>query len=282
MNVLSLFDGMCCGQIALNKAGIKYDTYFASEIKKHAIETTQLNYPNTIQIGDVTKIKANDLPKIDLLIGGSPCQDFSVQNKERKGLNGLKSNLFFQYYRLLKELNPTFWLLENVNMLPEHFAILTNYMGTYPFETCGSLVSAAKRPRLFWTNIGPYYNDLFGFRHSSIPQPKDKNIFLKDILTDGFTERIKANTLKTSDSISLTDWKKAKHRYNIGGFENVIFKTPDFDFSKGYRVLNQIELERLHNIPEGYTQNLDVKKAHDLIGDGWTVDIISHIFSFIK
>ena len=116
MNVLSLFDGMSCGQIALNRAGIPYDNYFASEIKKHAIETTQLHYPKTIQLGDVTKIKSEDLPKIDLLIGGSPCQDFSQANKERLGLKGEKSSLFFQYKRLLDELNPKYFLLENVSM----------------------------------------------------------------------------------------------------------------------------------------------------------------------
>ena len=101
MNVLSLFDGMSCGQIALNRAGIKYDNYFASEIKKHAIETTQRNYPSTIQLGDITKIKASSLPKIDLLIGGSPCQDFSSANRERKGLDGAKSGLFFEYLNFL-------------------------------------------------------------------------------------------------------------------------------------------------------------------------------------
>jgi site-specific DNA-cytosine methylase len=280
MNVLSLFDGMSCGQIALNRCGIKYDNYFASEIKKHAIETTQLNYPNTIQLGDVTKIKVSDLPKIDLLIGGSPCQDFSSQNKEREGLKGIKSNLFFEYYRLLNELQPKYYLLENVMMLPEHFAILSNYMGTYPFDTCGSLVSAALRRRLFWTNIGPEYYDLFGFRHCDIPQPKDLKITLQSILTDGYTDVNKAYCLKTADSVSK-DWVKAKYRYLTHGFENVIFDSPDFDFQKGYRTLDQRELEILHNIPEGYTRNLNVKKAHDLIGDGWTVDIICHIFSFL-
>lgn len=281
MNVLSLFDGMSCGQIALNNLGFKVENYFASEIKKHAIETTQLNFPKTIQLGDVTKIKAADLPKIDLLIGGSPCQDFSSQNKERKGLQGVKSNLFFEYYRLLKELQPTYYLLENVIMLPEHFAILSNYMETYPFETCGSLVSGALRRRLFWTNIGPYYNDLYGFRHCNIPQPKDKKITLQSVLTDGYTDTLKANCLKTADSVSLTNWESAKKRYEKQ-FENIIFKTPDFDYKKGYRTLNQIELERLHNIPEGYTKNLNCKKAHDLIGDGWTVGIVEHIFSFLN
>ena len=112
MNVLSLFDGMSCGQIALERIGVKVDNYYASEIKKHAIQVTQKNYPNTIQVGDVTELKGSDLPKIDLFIGGSPCQDFSRDNKTKKGLDGEKSGLFWEYVRLLKETKPTYFLLE--------------------------------------------------------------------------------------------------------------------------------------------------------------------------
>lgn len=116
MNVLSLFDGISCGRIALEKAGIKVDKYFASEIKDIAIKVTQSNYPDTIQLGDVTKLDASTLPKIDLLIGGSPCQDFSLANRTVAGLEGEKSSLFYQYYRLLTELKPKYFLLENVRM----------------------------------------------------------------------------------------------------------------------------------------------------------------------
>lgn len=286
INVLSLFDGMSCGQIALEKAGIKVNKYYAAEIKTHAIETTQLNYPDTVQLGDVTKIQAKDLPKIDLLIGGSPCQDFSAQNKERKGLEGLKSNLFFEYLRLKKELNPEFWLLENVWMLPEHFAGLSNYMETYPFETNGNLVSAANRRRLFWTNIGPAYYDLFDFRHCNIPQPKDKKITLQSVLTDGYTKIKKANSLKTQNGFVINaDYKKNESfikRRVKKQFDSIVYLSSDFDVKKGIRFFNKTELERLHNIPENYTKNLNVKKAHDLIGDGWTVGIVEHIFSFIN
>jgi hypothetical protein len=285
MNVLSLFDGMSCGQIAFDKLGVKFDgvnnKYFASEIKKHAIETTQLNYPNTIQLGDVMKIKTSDLPKIDLLIGGSPCQDFSQCNINRKGLAGLKSNLFFEYYRLWKELNPKYYLLENVIMLPEHFATLCNYMETYPFETCGSLVSAALRRRLFWTNIGPYYYDLFGFRHCDIPQPKNKKISLQSILTDGFTDSKKAQCLTLTTHAKITSLESIKKRIGKLPLETIIYPDTKFDINSNIRFFNKTELERLHNIPEGYTKNLTINKAHDLIGDGWTVDIIAHIFSFL-
>lgn len=142
INVLSLFDGMSCGQIALERAGIKVNQYFASEIKPHAIKVTQHNYPNTIQLGDVTKVKATDLPKIDLLIGGSPCQDFSIANKERKGLQGVKSGLFFEYLRLLKECNPKYFLLENVAMKPKDMELISQYLGTYPVNINSELVSA--------------------------------------------------------------------------------------------------------------------------------------------
>lgn len=290
MNILSLFDGMSCGQIALNKAGIKYDNYFASEIKKHAIQVTQFNYPDTIQLGDIRNIKASDLPKIDLLIGGSPCQDFSSQNRERKGLKGLKSNLFLEYLRLKKEceqINPDLkWLLENVIMLPEHYAILSNLMQIYPVEINGSKVSAAMRRRLFWTNIGPSYIDLFGFVHCNIPQPRDKKIRLQSILTEGYTDRIRATCLKTTNGGTIKgdyehDRILVKKRYYDSGFDNFIFTHKSCNVKHGVRFFNQIELERLHNIPEGYTKIVNVKKAHDLIGDGWTVDVIKHIFSYL-
>src|SRR5574344_1946854 len=138
MNVLSLFDGMSCGQIALERLGIKFDginnKYFASEIKLDAIKVTQYNYPNTIQLGDVKKVNGKELPKIDLLIGGSPCQDLSIANKERLGLKGTKSSLFYEYLRLLKEVKPKYWLLENVEMPAEDVLIITNELGVQPIN----------------------------------------------------------------------------------------------------------------------------------------------------
>ena len=191
-NVLSLFDGISCGQIALNRAGIKYDNYFASEIKNHAIKVTQHNYPNTIQLGDVIKIKSKDFPKIDLLIGGSPCQDFSKANKKRKGLKGEKSSLFFEYVRLLKEFKPKFFLLENVSMDDYSYQFISETLGTYPVNINSELVSAQLRQRSYWTNIGAENFDLFGNRYSMIPQPKDKKIIFQDILESGKTDRQKS------------------------------------------------------------------------------------------
>jgi len=162
MNVLSLFDGMSCGQIALKKAGIEVNNYFASEIKKHAIETTQMHFPGTIQLGNVLKIKGSELPKIDLLIGGSPCQDFSVANKERLGLKGKKSSLFFEYMRLLNEVKPKWFFLENVAMDDYSYHFISNQLGVYPVNINSEKVSAAYRNRFYWTNIGPQWSDLFG------------------------------------------------------------------------------------------------------------------------
>lgn len=167
MNVLSLFDGMSCGQIALNKVGIKYDNYFASEIDKHAIQVTQNNYPNTKQIGSVLNLKGLDLPKIDLLFGGSPCQSFSSFGNG-DGFNG-KSGLFWEFVRLLNEVKPTYFLLENVNMKKEWQNIISKELGVEPISFNSNLVSAQNRDRLYWTNI-------------KFELPKDKNILFKDVL----------------------------------------------------------------------------------------------------
>lgn len=185
MNVLSLFDGMSCGQIALLEAGIKVDKYFASEIDKHAIAQTQLNFPNTIQLGDVTKVKGNDLPKIDLLIGGSPCQGFSFAGKQLN-FNDPRSALFFEFVRILKEvraINPNVkFLLENVRMRKEYEAIISNELGLFPVEINSALVSAQNRVRLYWTNIRTREEGLFSEVYTDIPQPEDRGILLKDIL----------------------------------------------------------------------------------------------------
>lgn len=278
MNVLSLFDGMSCGQIALNRAGIPYDNYFASEIKKHAIETTQLHYPKTIQLGDVTKIKSEDLPKIDLLIGGSPCQDFSQANKERLGLKGTKSSLFFEYKRLLEELKPKYFLLENVDMDNYSYHFISNELGVYPIRINSQLVTGAFRDRLYWTNGGNQNEDLFGKKYCAIDQPIDKRIMLQDILESGFADTLKARSLNTRDGVAEKSQDKFWKRYCTTGMCTVVFLSEDLDRTKGIRHFTQTELERLQTIPEGYTKHLTKNKVWDLIGDGWTVDVIAHLF----
>ena len=169
MNVLSLFDGMSCGQIALNRAGIPYEKYYASEIDKHAIKVAQHNYPDTIQLGSVIDIKGTELPKIDLLIGGSPCQGFSFAGKQLN-FDDPRSKLFFEFVRLLKECKPKYFLLENVKMKKEYQDVITEHLGVEPIEINSNLLSAQNRKRLYWTNI------------PGVTIPNDKGILLKDIV----------------------------------------------------------------------------------------------------
>jgi DNA (cytosine-5)-methyltransferase 3A len=282
MNVLSLFDGMSCGQIALQRAGIKVDNYFASEIKPQAIKCTQFNFPNTIQIGSVIDVKGSSLPKIDLLIGGSPCQDFSQANKERKGLNGTKSRLFFEYKRILEETSPKYFLLENVEMGDENIQILSDYMGCYPVNINSELVSAQFRSRYYWTNINGYKEDLFCQKYTNIPQPANKKIKLQDILEDGFTDKIKSRSLNTKQGISEQNIEGFYKRYTTTGMVTAIFKSQDLDYKKGLRHFTQTELEKLQTLPIGYTKMLSKNAAWNLIGDGWTIDVIAHIFKYLK
>lgn len=204
MNVLSLFDGMSCGQQALERAGFKVDNYFASEIDKYAIKVTMANYPNTKQLGSVVNVDGYLLPKIDILIGGSPCQSFSFAGK-RKGMSTKdeqeiltlehylelkaegfefdgQSYLFWEYMRLLNETKPKYFLLENVMMGEKWEKVLSKAIGVKPIMINSSLVSAQNRQRLYWTNIGLEPGGLFGDLDSIIQQPKDKRILLKDVL----------------------------------------------------------------------------------------------------
>ena len=211
MNVLSLFDGMSCGQQALERAGIKVDNYFASEIDKYAIQVTMANYPNTIQLGSVVNVKGGGLPKIDILIGGSPCQSFSFAGK-RKGMSTkdeqeiltlehyleLKSEgfqfegqsyLFWEYMRLLNEVKPKYFLLENVMMGEKWEKVLSKAIGVKPILINSALLSAQNRQRLYWTNIGLEPQGLFDDLETIIQQPKDKNILLKDILEENVDDK---------------------------------------------------------------------------------------------
>tara|TARA_Y100001937_G_C7052268_1_gene299706 strand:+ start:136 stop:984 length:849 start_codon:yes stop_codon:yes gene_type:complete len=281
MNVLSLFDGMSCGQIALKRCGIKYNKYFASEIKKAAIKVTQYNFPNTIQIGDVKKINKNSLPKIDLILAGSPCQDLSQGSKQRKGLDGQKSNLFFEFLRILKELKPKYYLLENVIMEKDQYQKISELLNTYPVRINSSLVSAQQRDRLYWCNFGEEYFDLLGFRHSVIPQPKDKKIFYKDIIENGYVIQNKSTCLMEGYSRPHASNRRRFRRWKKFGFVNIVFTkknlSPYFN-----RVLSKIEMERLQTIPENYTKILNWKQAASVLGDGWTIDIICHILERLK
>ena len=283
MKVLSLCDGMSCGQIALERAGIKVDEYYASEIKEIGIKVTKANFPNTIHIGDVNKISYKDgilytgngnfnVGHIDLVMFGSPCQTFSIAMKTdlRVGLkNKEKSGLFLECYRILQEVKPTFFLMENVaRMKKEDEAFITELMGVEPIGINSKLVSPQLRGRLYWTNI------------PGVTAPKDRGINLQDILTSGYTDREKARALLVSDSRPLTTKARMLHRYRSTGFTTLIWEEKGND--ETVRYMNQTELERCQTVPEGYTKCLTRNEAADVLGDGWTVDVISHIFSFIN
>ena len=270
--VLSVFDGMSCGQLALQRSGIEYKEYFASEIDKHAIAVTQHNFPNTKQLGSITELKTDNLPKIDLLIGGSPCQSFSNAGKG-EGFDG-KSGLFWEYVRVLKETKPTYFLLENVKMKKEWRDIISKELGVEPIEINSSLVSAQNRPRLYWTNI------------PNITIPKDKNVLFKDILNKDYEfkpltkwffskwgDKQKIDTLKTIDaekSFCLTTNKSHSKNYYLN-YEKTMA-----------RMLERDEVERLQTVPNGYTSIVSKTEAHKMLGNGWTVDVISHIFNGLR
>lgn len=281
MKVLSLCDGMSIAHIALDKIGMHVDKYYAAEVKPIALKVTKDNYPDTIHIGDVNKVrykggilyteKGNyNVGHIDLMVFGSPCQSFSIAMKTdmRVGLKDkTRSGLFLECYRILQEVNPTWFLLENVaSMKDEDRDFLSKCMGVEPLRINSKLVCAALRDRYYWTNI------------QGITQPEDKGITLQSILTSGYTDRQKARALLVSDSRPLTDKKRMLHRYKK--FGTIIWEEKGNDDS--IRYLNQTELERCQTVPEGYTKCLTRNEAADVLGDAFTVDIIAHIFSFIN
>lgn len=301
INVLSLFDGMSCGRIALEKAEIKVDNYFSSEIKDYAIRVADINYPQdkVNRLGDITKINGGDLPKIDLFIGGSPCQNFSGANKERLGVEGEKSILFFEYVRLLEETKPKYFLLENVRMKKEHQDFISEMMGCQPIVINSELLAPHLRHRLYWTNI------------PGIQQPIDKKLKLNDILINGYSDREKARTLLESDSRPLSTPIKMCHRYFNTGFTTLIFKSKehytelkehfdkyfkgrsaleideiskgmDLSVYNGVRYMNNREREFCQTVPAGYTDQLTQNEAACILGDGWTVDVIAHLFKNIS
>jgi len=298
-SVLSLFDGMSCGQIALNRVGIEYDNYFASEIDKHAIKVTQTNYPKTIQLGDVTKVSAKDLPKIDLLIGGSPCQGFSFAGA---GLNfeDERSKLFFEFVRLKNELKPKYFLLENVKMKQEFQDIISEQLGVKPILINSSLVSAQNRERLYWTNI------------PVIGQPIDKGILLKDIIEDGQVLKDKSQTILATlykeNAKSMIKRNKQgllilKNIYPKKGQNGNVYSifgkcktlsagvgikgngigssnAPKIESinADGWRKLSPLECERLQTVPDNYTDCVSDTQRYKMLGNGWTVDVIAHIY----
>lgn len=295
MNVLSLFDGMSCGQIALEKAGIKIDNYYASEIDTNAIKIAQKNYPNTIHVGDVSKLKGADFKNIDLIIGGSPCQNLSIAIPKSKalGLNGEKSKLFYHFARLIDEIKPKYFLLENVKMSKIWSDEISNILGVGVIKINSNQLSAQNRNRFYWTNI-------------PIELITNKNISLNSILETSVDDKYYLDESKL-EKIRYAKGSKAIPRTK-NGFE-YIYKEGEVKFPNdllgkaqtlttscggnnrgttfiedkhGIRKLSTIECERLQTVPDNYTNIISNSQRYKLLGNGWTVDVIAHILKGIR
>jgi site-specific DNA-cytosine methylase len=278
MNVLSLFDGMRCGHIALDRAGIEVGTYYASEVDKYALQVAQENYPNTIQLGDINNWIDWDIdwPSIDLIIGGSPCQGFSFAGK-KLNFNDERSKLFFEFVRILNETKPRYFLLENVVMKKEYQDIISKFLGVKPIQINSNLVSAQNRRRLYWTNI-PF---LF--------MPKDAGLTINDVLESPIKNANFATARRKIDKRRyLKKSEKAPcltARYYKGcksdGAPFVYFGNKkdgeEFDYSD-FRMLTPVECERLQNVPDNFTDCVSNSQRYKMLGNGWTVDVIAHIF----
>lgn len=293
INVLSLFDGISCGQQALKNLNIKVNKYYASEIDKHAIKNTQNNFPDTIQIGDVTKVNGSQFDDIQLLIGGSPCQGFSVNGKELN-FNDPRSKLFFEFVRVLEEVKPRYWMLENVVMKQEYQDIISQHLGVEPVKLDSSLTSAQHRIRLYWAkdknillgdvlepiNVYDLYEKnpvlnkgtILGRRLGVNGKRDDynKDIPIIQYLEVRETNRDKSNCLTTvaKDTV-LTNLPIGRHP---DAFKN---KLP-------FRNYTKIERCRLMNLPDNFCDVISDNQALKATGNGWDVGMITHIFSHLK
>jgi DNA (cytosine-5)-methyltransferase 3A len=304
MNVLSLFDGISCCRVALARAGIEVNNYYASEIEKNAMKVSAKNYPSIVQVGSVVLLHEVPQP-IDLLVGGSPCQDLSIAKKGRKGLDGDRSGLFWEYVRLLKDLKPKWFILENVASMPKADKdIITREMGVEPIMINASLVSAQCRKRLFWTNI------------PNVVLPVDRAILLKDILQPDaeVDERMvvngksycltatysHANTTETGirNSVERKQRTMVKIGYIGNGDSqgNRVYspdgksvclsangggggaKTGLYDIGR-IRKLTPIECERLQGLPDDYTLGVAMTNRYKCLGNAFNVDVVAHILS---
>lgn len=311
MKILSLFDGISCARVALERAGIPVETYYASEIDKYAIQVSQKNYPDIKHIGSVLDVefcKMNDwmntkdctyeqIGEIDLLIGGSPCQDLSIAKRDREGLDGDRSSLFWEYVHLLREIKPKYFILENVASMPKEAKdLISETLGVQPIMINAALVSAQNRKRLFWTNI------------PNVTLPEDRGILLRDILEPKVDEtyyvKDKSNTIRTSGRGSGIDdrhnWDTIRiGEFNKGGQGDRIYspqgksvglsalgggrgaKTGLYLVNEQVRKLTPLECERLQGLPDNYTGGISNSQRYKCCGNAFNVDVVAHILSFI-
>ncbi len=270
INVLSLFDGMSCGQIALNRQKIEYDEYFASEIEKEAIKVTMKNYPKTKQVGDVIKLKGSDFQDIYLLLGGSPCQSFSRAG-DNSGFDG-ESKLFWEFVRVLNEVKPTYFLFENVIMKKEWEDVITDALGVKPIEITSAKFVPQMRRRLYWTNI------------LNITQPPQSEYNVFDFIEGpGFPSSCGNDRIfkrrKIFNTLTASYYKgiRGSSRPAISIKEGFL----DTD-RKAHRMLTPSECERIQTVPNGYTDCVANTNRYKMLGSGWTVDVIAYIFSFLN
>lgn len=292
MKILSLFDGISCGMVALERAGISVDEYVAYEIEPNAIKISKKNYPQIKHFGDVTIADFTQYKDFDLVIGGSPCQDLSNYKYDRgdvKGLDGSKSGLFYHYVRAIKEIKPKYFLLENVASMEKKWKdVISEELGVQPVMINSALVCAAERKRLYWTNI------------PNLCEPKDKGISLKDIVINAedvplkywyskYPITVHDGDVKVKATINLNGHRQSKEVYGLnhkcntllcdGNGGNLVKKI----YQDGRcRKLMPIEYERLQTLPDNYTDGVADSHRYTAIGNGWTVDVIAHIFSYMK
>jgi site-specific DNA-cytosine methylase len=276
MNVLSLFDGISCAMMALQRANIPVKKYYASEIDKFAISVSKKNHPTIEHIGNVKDIKA--LADIDILIGGSPCQDLSIAKKDRKGLEGNRSSLFWEYVRLLRECNPKYFIFENVASMPSKDKdIITQALGVEPILLNASLVSAQSRKRLFWTNI-------------LVEQPVDRGIKLKDILDNtnptlkvsigrDIGRRINKEGVREdyNKDIPITRRIELRDDEKCGTLTSATKDNLVVLENKEIRKLTPVECERLQGLPDNYTSCISNTQRYKCLGNAFNVDIVAHI-----
>lgn len=286
--VLSLFDGMSCGRIALDRAGIKPFNYYASEIDKKAIEIADKNYPQTIQLGDIENWRNWNITKPNLIIAGSPCQGFSFAGKQLN-FNDERSKLFFTFIDILKHYKPDYFLLENVKMKKQWQDVITEYIGVEPVFICSSNFSAQKRKRLYWTNIPDIKEMKQSNNGDAINHILSGDIGAEMYLNREQIERAKrkhaAQTLSTGTRMGrvkfptpLHEKSKCLNTVRIKG-DRTMTHVKD---SNGIRLLTPNEYEKLQNVPVDYTQGVNNNHRYKMLGNGWTIDVIAHIFNGLK
>ena len=275
MKVLSLFDGISCGMVALERAGIPVERYVAYEIDPYAIKISQKNYPQVEHYGDVTTADFTQFKGFDLVIGGSPCQGFTFAGKQLN-FDDPRSKLFFEFVRALEEVKPKYFLYENVKMKTESRDIISKYLGVEPIAINSSLLTAARRDRLYWTNI------------PNVTQPEDKGLLLKDIVRPEDDDNHHLSATHHAAFLKSYKWTPCQLDEKAKPLLASYYKQPPHcpyipcDKSEsGFRMLSPVECERLQTLPDNYTEGISKTQRWKCIGNGWSVDIIAHILRHI-